>query len=180
MADGVSGHASRPGPSERSSGVGGVPPFTSFLEEHRADVYRYLLAAVGPHDADDCFQETFLSALRAYPRLRDAENLRGWVLTIATRKALDHWRARKRRPLPVEHVPESTAPGPDEADPALWRAVGGLPPMQRAAVIHRYVLDLPYAEVASAMGCSEEAARANAFEGRKKLRALALAGRESR
>jgi DNA-directed RNA polymerase specialized sigma24 family protein len=44
--------------------------------------------------------------------------------------------------------------------------------MQRAAVIHRYVLDLPYAEIASALGCSEEAARANAYEGRRKLRAM--------
>ena len=175
----MSGRVSRPGSSGRSSGVGGVPPFTSFLEEHRTDVYRFLLAAVGPHDADDCFQETFLSALRAYPKLRDTENLRGWVLTIATRKALDHWRARKRRPLPVERVPEPVAPEPGETDPVLWEAVDGLPPKQRAAVIHRYVLDLSYAEVAEAMGCSEEAARANAAEGRKKLRALALAGRES-
>jgi RNA polymerase sigma factor (sigma-70 family) len=157
-----------------------VPPFTSFLEEHRADVYRFLLAAVGPHDADDCFQETFLSALKAYPRLRDAENLRGWVLTIATRKALDHWRASSRRPMPVERLPERTAPEGDGSDPELWEAVGRLPPMQRAALIHRYVLDLPYAEVASAMGCSEEAARSSASEGRKKLRALALAERESR
>ena len=44
--------------------------------------------------------------------------------------------------------------------------------MQRAAVVHRYVLDLPYAEVAAAIECSEEAARANAMEGRKKLRAM--------
>ena len=159
--------------------MSGIPPFPSFVEEHRADVYRFLLAAVGPHDADDCFQETFLSALRAYPGLRNADNLRGWVLTIATRKTLDHWRARSRRPVPVEHVPERAAPERADADPALWRAVGALPPMQRAAVIHRYVLDSPYAEVARAMGCSEEAARANASEGRKKLRALARAERES-
>ena len=44
--------------------------------------------------------------------------------------------------------------------------------MQRAAVIHRYVLDLPYGQIASALGCSEEAARANAYEGRRKLRAM--------
>jgi len=164
----------------RSIRVGAIPPFASFLEEHRADVYRFLLAAVGPHDADDCFQETFLSALRAYDRLRDGRNLRGWVLTIATRKALDHWRARARRPLPVEDLPERPAPERAEADPELWRAVGTLPPMQRAAVIHRYVLDLPYADVAGALGCSEEAARASAAEGRKKLRALVLAGEEER
>jgi RNA polymerase sigma factor (sigma-70 family) len=151
-----------------------VPPFSRFLEDHRVDVYRFLVAAVGPQEADDCFQETFLSALRAYPRLRDASNLRGWVLTIATRKALDLWRASKRRPLPVEELPERPAPPRDDGDPALWRAVSELPPMQRAAVIHRYVLDLPYAQVGAALGCSEEAARASAYEGRRALRAAGL------
>ena len=136
------------------------------------DVYRFLVAAVGRQAADDCFQETFLSALRAYPRLRDASNLRGWLLTIATRKALDHWRGEKRRPIPVERVPEVAAAEADGRDDELWRAVDALPPMQRAAVIHRYVLDLTYAEVAGALGCSEEAARANAYEGRRKLRAM--------
>jgi len=133
------------------------------------EVYRFLVAAVGRQAADDCFQETFLSALRAYPRLRDAENLR---LTIATRKTMDHWRAEKRRPIPVERLPEVAGPVRADGDEELWRAVGTLPPMQRAAVIHRYVLDLAYSEVAEALGCSEEAARANAYEGRRKLRAM--------
>ena len=149
-----------------------LPPFQRLLEEHRADVYRFLVAAVGRHAADDCFQETFLSALRAYPRLRDASNLRGWLLTIATRKTLDHWRAERRRPIPVEGLPERAAPEPDGGDRDLWNAVGTLPPMQRAAVIHRYVLDLSYAQVAEALGTSEEAARANAYEGRRKLRQM--------
>src|SRR6476646_6930748 len=78
-----------------------LPPFQRFLEEHRAAVWRFLVASVGPHEADDCFQETFISALRAYPRLRPGSNLRGWVLTIAHRKALDSHRARSRRALPV-------------------------------------------------------------------------------
>lgn len=135
------------------------------------DVYRFLVAAVGSQDADDCFQETFLSALRAYPRLRDGSNLRGWLFAIATNKAMDHWRASKRRPVPVETLPER--PGPERADgrPELWAAVADLPEMQRAAVLHRYVLDRTYADVAAALGITEEAARANAYEGRKKLRA---------
>lgn len=170
---------SRAAGAGRSTHVSGVPAYSTFLEEHRADVYRFLLAAVGPQEADDCFQETFLSALRAYPNLQDARNLRGWVLTIATRKALDHWRASKRRPLPVERLPEHPAPERGDADPELWLAVRALPPMQRAAVIHRYVLDLPYAQVATALGCSEEAARANAAEGRRKLRASVPAGKET-
>jgi RNA polymerase sigma factor (sigma-70 family) len=148
------------------------PPFSRFLEEHRAVVYRYLLARVGPQEADDCFQETFLAALRAYPDVRDEGGLRAWVLTIASRKAIDHSRARARRAVPVDAVPDSAGPeeGP-EADPELWEAVRSLPQMQRDAVIHRYVLDLPYAEVARALGVSEEAARASAYEARRKLRA---------
>ena len=149
-----------------------LPPFQRLLEEHRTDVYRFLVASVGRQAADDCFQETFLSALRAYPRLRDASNLRGWLFTIATRKALDHWRAERRLPLPVEQLPEPVAPEHPDGDPELWTAVGSLPPMQRAAVIHRYVLDLPYAEIADALGISEEAARANTYEGRRKLRSM--------
>jgi RNA polymerase sigma factor (sigma-70 family) len=149
-----------------------LPPFQRLLEEHRTDVLRFLVASVGRQAAEDCFQETFLSALRAYPRLSDASNLRGWLLTIATRKALDHWRGERRRPLPVDEVPERPAPETRDGDPELWRAVRALPPMQRAAVIHRYVLDLSYGQVADALGISEEAARANAYEGRRKLRSM--------
>ena len=47
-----------------------VPPFQVLIDEHRDDVYRFLRASVGAHDADDAFQETFIAALRAYPRLR--------------------------------------------------------------------------------------------------------------
>ena len=149
-----------------------LPPFQRLLEEHRTDVFRFLVASVGRQAAEDCFQETFLSALRAYPGLRDASNLRGWLLTIATRKAFDHWRGERRRPVPVEEVPERTAPEAADGDPQLWSAVRALPPMQRAAVIHRYVLDQTYAQVADALEISEEAARANAYEGRRKLRSM--------
>ncbi|MGI8585098.1 MAG: RNA polymerase sigma factor, partial [Thermoleophilaceae bacterium] len=78
------------------------PPFQAFLDEHRSAVLAFLLATVGPVEADDCFQETFLAALRAYPDLRDGRNLRGWVMTIAHRKAIDAVRARARRPVPSE------------------------------------------------------------------------------
>jgi RNA polymerase sigma factor (sigma-70 family) len=149
-----------------------IPPFAAFLEEHRTTVFRFLVATVGRQAAEDCFQETFLAALRAYPRLRDASNLRSWILTIATNKAMDHLRARSRRAVPMADLPDAgvEVAFPD-GDPSVWRAVAALPPSQRAAVVHRYVLDLPYAEVARALECTEEAARAAAYEGRRKLRA---------
>jgi len=156
-----------------------VPPFGAFLEANRAAVYRFLTVAVGPADADDCFQETFLSALRAYPRLTDGSKLDRWVLTIASRKAIDHHRARGRRAVPVDEVPEPRATSPaaalpeptDTRDP-VWEAVRSLPPRQRVAVVHRHVLDRPYAEIAELMGCSEATARANVYQGTKRLREL--------
>ena len=54
-----------------------LPPFESFLEANRTTVFRYLVAAVGREHADDVFQETFLAALRAYPRCTEAAELMG-------------------------------------------------------------------------------------------------------
>ena len=134
---------------------------------------RYLRAEVGGNDAEDCFQETFLSALRAYPSLKDGSNLRGWLLTIAHNKAIDAHRARGRRPLPVEELPEHPThdgmPAPD-ADPELWRAVRCLPEKQRAAVFLRFAGDLDYAAIGVAIGCSEPAARQNVRAGLTTIR----------
>jgi RNA polymerase sigma factor (sigma-70 family) len=151
-----------------------LPPFQALLDEHRDDVYRFLVASLGRDDADDCFQETFISALRAYPRLRDASNLRSWLFTIAHRKAIDAHRARARRAAPVEEVPEQPDAGglALNGEPELWHAVRGLPDKQRAAVLHRYVNDLAYADIGTVMGCSEDAARRSVHEGLKKLRTV--------
>ena len=151
-----------------------LPPFQALLDDHRDDVYRFLVASLGRDEADDCFQETFISAMRAYPRLRDASNLRSWLFTIAHRKAIDAHRARTRRALPVEEVPEQADAGGVglNGEPELWRAVRGLPTKQRAAVLHRYVNDLAYADIGRVMGCSEDAARRSVHEGLKKLRTV--------
>ncbi|HVE67862.1 MAG TPA: sigma-70 family RNA polymerase sigma factor [Solirubrobacteraceae bacterium] len=148
-----------------------LPPFQAVLDEHREDVYRFLVALAGRQEADDCFQETLMSAIRAYPKLDPAADGRAWLFTIARRKAVDSHRARGRRAIPVDSVPEATAPsngtGPD---PELWGLVRALPPKQRAAVALRFVADLSHAEVGAALDCSEEAARRNLHEGIARLR----------
>jgi RNA polymerase sigma factor (sigma-70 family) len=145
------------------------------LDAHARDVHRFLVASVGRHDADDCFQETWISALRAYPRLRDASNLRGWILTVAHRKAIDHARSRARRPVPVAAVPERSAADAGvatlvETDDDLWALVRELPPKQRTALALRYIADSDYAEISTVMGTSLQAARRNVHEGLKRLR----------
>ena len=149
-----------------------VPPFQEFLEANRRTVHRFLSVAVGSHDADDVFQETFIAALRAYPRLRNGELLDRWVLRIASRKAIDHHRAGKRRPIPTDRIPDSGVITTGDEDGVLWDAVRSLPPRQRVAVVHRHVLDRPYGEIADLMDSTEETARANVHQGIKRLREL--------
>lgn len=146
-----------------------LPPFQSLLDEHSGDVLGFLIASVGPQDAEDCFQETFLAAIRAYPRLDDDRNLRGWLLTIAHRKAIDHHRARKRRPDPVGVAP-GVADRDRDHDKGIWSAVATLPPKQRTAVALRFACDMPHRTIAETLGGSEEAARRNVHEGLKRLR----------
>jgi RNA polymerase sigma factor (sigma-70 family) len=147
-----------------------VPAFSVFMDANRATVYRFLAVAVGPSEADDVFQETFLSALRAYPRLTSGDRLDRWILKIASRKAIDHHRARRRRPEPSEEIPEEPVAPPSVPDDGLWSAVAALPPKQRVAVVHRHVLDRPYSDIAAVLDCTEEAARASVHEGLKRLR----------
>ena len=148
-----------------------LPPFQALLDSHAGEVLGVLRGAVGRVDAEDCFQETFLAALRAYPRLEHGDNLRGWLLTIAHRKAIDHHRANGRRPLPVAEVGRSRSRSRHRRrDAGVWARVGALPPKQRAAVALRFACDLPHAEIAAALGCSPEAARRSLHEGIKRLR----------
>ena len=157
-----------------------LPPFQALLDEHGTDVLGFLVASVGPHDAEDCFQETFIAALRAYPKLEHASNLRSWLLTIAHRKAIDHHRARGRRAVPAGSPEEVAGDTPSSnnrpdttvgrGDPELWRAVSGLPPKQRSAVVLRFATDMSYAGIAKALDCSQDAARRSVHEGLQKLR----------
>jgi RNA polymerase sigma factor (sigma-70 family) len=161
-------------PARRVPSTVGLPPFQQLLDLHGRDVHRFLVATVGRVDADDCYQETWVSALRAYPKLRDVSNLRSWVFTVAYRKAIDHLRSRRRGPVPVGAIPDThataaTAPAA-ESDDALWTLVRELPDKQRTALALRYVADAGYDEISAAMGTSEDAARRNVHEALKKLR----------
>jgi RNA polymerase sigma factor (sigma-70 family) len=148
-----------------------LPPFQTLLDAHAPDLHRFLAAAVGPHDGDDLFQETVISALRSYPGLRHADNLRGWLFTIAHRKVIDRSRRRARQAVPAADPPEVPHLDADRlVDDELWAAVRRLPPKQRSAVVQRYLLDRPYVEIAAVIGSSEDAARQNVRAGLQRLR----------
>lgn len=145
-----------------------IPPFERFYAETRDEVLALLRRRLGRAAAEDAFQETFLRALRGYGRLEHGEHLRAWVLTIAGRVAIDT--LRRRRPegeLDVEPAAEDVRP----AYLDLGDLTDGLPPKERAAVVLRYGYDLPYDDIAAALGSSSEAARQAASSGVRRLRA---------
>jgi len=154
-----------------------VRPFEAVVADHGPVVLRVVRALLGPADADDAWSETFLAALEAYPRLRPGSDVRGWLVTIAHRKAVDRLRASSRAPVAsadVATLAGGVEDGFDEAvaerDPALWAALAALPFKQRAAVAYHHVAGLPYAEVGALIGSSEVAARRSASDGVAALR----------
>jgi RNA polymerase sigma factor (sigma-70 family) len=143
-----------------------VPPFERFYETHRDEVFAFLRRRLGPAEAEDAFQETFLRALRGYPKLRHARELRAWALTIASRVLIDLHRRDRPRGEAVE--PSASDRRPPHAE--LEHLADGLPPTERAAVVLRYGYDLSYAQIAAALGSSPEAARQATSSGVRRLR----------
>ena len=152
-----------------------LPPFQVLVDAHGSELHRFLAASIGPDLAEDCLQETFIAALRAYPRLRHRENLRAWLYTIAHRKAIDAVRRIRVRPstIALDGLPagrEPSQPAHDLPDDGLWLQVRSLPGKQRAAVVHRFVMDRDYRSIGELMGTTEEAARQNVRAGLQRLR----------
>ncbi|HET6663332.1 MAG TPA: RNA polymerase sigma factor [Acidimicrobiales bacterium] len=152
-------------------------PFQVALDEHGPGLYRHLVGVLGPHDGADCYQETLLAALRAWPPSHDG-NLRAWLFTIAHRKVIDQGRAAGRRAMPVAEVPEPVravafaSPGEPERDldGGVWAAVRTLPEKQRMAVALRHGEDWGYADIAAVLECSEAAARQSVKAGLTRLK----------
>jgi RNA polymerase sigma factor (sigma-70 family) len=144
-------------------------PFEDVVAEHGAVVMRVCRALLDPAAAEDAWSETFLAALEAYPRLRSESNVRGWLITIAHRKAIDHLRLSART-VTTDTVPELQHTDGDLPDAELWDALRALPFKQRGAVAYHYIAGLPYADVAALLDSSEAAARRSAADGLANLR----------
>ncbi len=154
--------------------------FETLVDAHSAEIFGYLWRMVRDEaDAQDCLQEAFLRAYRAYDRLDGRANQRAWLYRIATNVALTHLKRRGReaeRRVPLALDLRADGPSPGEAAlrretlAAVAAAVERLPQQQRAALILRKYQALSYPEIAKTLGCSEEAARANVYQAIKKLR----------
>jgi RNA polymerase sigma-70 factor (ECF subfamily) len=167
-----------------------MPRFEALIEAHHDELYRYIWRMLNtanrsdaPEEAGDLTQETFVRAYRAYPRLRADSNIRAWLYKIATNCVYSAFKRDKRRfatalPLLDEHdsILEDVSLAPDmqflagEAMDTIREAIVELPDKQRAALLMRYVQEMDYGEVAEALNCSEDSARANVYQAIKHLR----------
>lgn len=149
-------------------------PFEVAVREHGATVLRVCRAVLGATpDADDAWQETFISAMRAWPDLDEDANVEAWLVRIAHRRAIDVTRARVRRAVPVAEIPDTgtSADGiPDGFDRDLWGAVARLPERQRLSVAYHYLGRLPHTETAELIGGTPAAVRRAAADGVVALR----------
>jgi RNA polymerase sigma-70 factor (ECF subfamily) len=137
----------------------------------------------GP-EVEDLAQETFVRAYRAFPGFDPSgpAKLSTWLLTIATRLALD---SRKRRRLDVREIDEgsegTTGSTPEislerrELGKAIAAAAAALPDDQRAALVLAELHGLSIAEIAEALEVPENTAKTRLFRAREKMR-VALAG----
>lgn len=160
----------------------GPPEFESLVDLYSAELYGYLWRIFGTApEAEDCLQETFLRAYRAYPRVEKNSNLRAWLYKIATNTANTRLRqqARLERRIVVSQA-DLADQGPSVPEQverrqlmrALQQAVERLPVKQRAALILRKYQGLSYADVAEALACSPDSARANVYQALRRLRKL--------
>ena len=145
--------------------------FGQLLERHERELFAYALRLSGQRaDAEDLYQDTFLAAFRAWPPPRRG-NERAWLYKIATNRAIDRER-RSRRIVASTDDLALAAPERDDVTLAdLAVAIRTLPVGQRAAFALRKVQGLPYEEIAVALECSEDAARARVSEALKKVKA---------
>ena len=133
-------------------------------------------------DADDLLQEVWVRAIRRPPDPGPDSNVRAWLYRVATNVALDHLAKNRRRQCALDGRRLELAPEPASAPDDLLQVlspqgrrrvrekVALLPPKQREAVWLRWVEGRDYATIALRLDCSPESARANVYNGMKRLR----------
>lgn len=160
-----------------------TPRFEQLIDRHHDELFAYLWRLLGKErgsdvtlEVEDLIQEVFLRAYESYGRLRPDSNTRAWLYKIATNCAFTQLRrVRKWRDKALNRelstMKSSFSTGSPNMAEQLRKLVGDLPAKQRACVTLRYLQDLEYSEIAQALDCSQESARANVYQAIQRLRA---------
>ncbi len=157
-----------------------MPSWAELVEEHADSVYRLAYRLSGnQHDAEDLTQETFMRVFRNLKGYQPG-TFEGWLHRITTNLFLDM--VRRRQKIRMEALPEDyervagSDLTPEEAfstanlDPALQRALDGLSPEFRVAVVLCDVVGMSYEEIGETLGVKMGTVRSRIHRGRAQLR----------
>ncbi|WP_250035313.1 SigE family RNA polymerase sigma factor [Paractinoplanes maris] len=147
--------------------------FDDFVRSRSTGLLRVAYLLTGDrHAAEDLLQEVLEQMYVRWRRIEGAPE--AYARKALVNRATNRWRSRARRletPLGVQHEQAGPDHGEDVAlRSAVLDALRDLPAKQRAAVVLRYLDDLPVHEVAAALGCSEGTVKSNASRGLDRLR----------
>jgi RNA polymerase sigma-70 factor (ECF subfamily) len=158
-------------------------PVETWSAEYGDELERHVSRMLGNvEEARDIVQDLWLTAIRAEPDWGEGSNIRAWLYRVASRRALDAISARKRRRRLLESRANELRPerldAPDaafrtlseEAAEAVRRQIAALPCKQRNAVWLRWIEGHDYDTIAERLDSSPDSARANVYQGMKKLR----------
>ena len=181
----LTAHAGGTGEAGRVGRAGIVAPdrLEGWIEGYGPELRRHLTRMLPSEaDTDDLLQEVWVRAMRKPPEPGPGSNVRAWLYRVATNAALDRLATDGRRCCALvgrrlELAPDP-ASAPDEALGSLSPAarfrvrekVATLPPKQREAVWLRWVEGRDYEAIAARLDCSKASARANVYNGMKRLR----------
>ncbi|TMF55179.1 MAG: sigma-70 family RNA polymerase sigma factor [Chloroflexi bacterium] len=171
--------------------AGDTRAFEDLARREERALYRHVVRIVGTTaDAEDIVQDALFSAWRSIASFQGL-SFRAWLFRIATNRALDQLRSRKRRPeLPLDPPDdddvtwaEPVAPGPDltqlvgdrEALAAVETALGSLPAEQRTALLLRDVEGFAYEEISVITSVEIGTVKSRIHRGRLAVRNVLIA-----
>jgi RNA polymerase sigma-70 factor (sigma-E family) len=149
-----------------------TPTIAELFQAHYAGIAR-LAAMLGADDPEDVAQEAFARLYRRQAALRDPDAALSYVRAIVcnlTRNRARHLSVARRWLSAAQEAAGQTASYEEpalagEEHSELRAALAALPPRQRQALVLRYWLDLPYVEIAEAMGVSVGTVKAQLSRG---------------
>lgn len=163
--------------------------FRQLYDQHVRSVYAVALRVSGNYeDAEEATQDAFMQLMREGSRLMKIRNVRGWLMQVASRRAIDGLRRRAARPelklgdmgtdgevLPLDALASRAANARDEAGAAefaaaIRRRMSDLPERQMMAFSLRHFESLSIKEIAQTMECSEGAVKAHLHFALTKMR----------
>jgi RNA polymerase sigma-70 factor (sigma-E family) len=126
--------------------------------------------------AEDIVQTALAKTAAGWSRVRRKDNPEGYVRRAIVNTHLNAVRRRPWREQPRDHLPEGVDARRRERElddrDAMWQALAGLPPRQRAVLVLRYYEDLSESDIADVLGCSRGTVKSQAAKGLLHLRRI--------